>query len=118
LFQSGYFSPDAQSFPLLHLWSLGIEEQFYIVWPLLVLALGNRHRWIVAIGLLGSISFVLCVTLSEHREFDFFSPFTRTWELMVGAVLAWFARGASAGVGWRPLAVESATFLGFGLHHT
>lgn len=114
-FQSGYFSPDAQSFPLLHLWSLGVEEQFYIVWPLLVLALGNRHRWIVAIGLLGPISFVLSVTLSEHREFDFFSPFTRTWELMVGAVLAWFARGASAGVGWRPLAVESATFLGFGL---
>ncbi len=44
-FQSGYFSPDAHTFPLLHMWSLGVEEQFYIAWPLLIIALRTRARW-------------------------------------------------------------------------
>src|SRR5215467_4985312 len=43
-FQSGYFAPDAHSVPLLHLWSLGVEEQFYIVWPLLLL-IGWWRGW-------------------------------------------------------------------------
>src|ERR1700692_3599518 len=51
--QTGYFAPDAAENPLLHLWSLGIEEQFYIFWPpLLVLMFGSKHRrfWMAAIA--------------------------------------------------------------------
>src|SRR5258708_15694689 len=92
-FQSGYFSPDARTFPLLHLWSLGVEEQFYIVWPLIIIGLQRRPSWtILAIVLIGVSSFCLNVALIEDHEADFYSPLTRAWELMLGASLAWLKR--------------------------
>ena len=90
--QSGYFSPDANSFPLLHLWSLGVEEQFYIAWPLPVLLFATPRRWLAAILLIGGASFVLSISLAGHRELDFYLPVTRAWELMAGAVMAWLDR--------------------------
>ena len=92
-FQSGYFSPDARTFPLLHLWSLGVEEQFYIVWPLIIIGLRRKPNWtIFAIVLIGVSSFYLSVALIDNHEADFYSPVTRAWELMLGASLAWFRR--------------------------
>jgi peptidoglycan/LPS O-acetylase OafA/YrhL len=92
-FQSGYFSPDARTFPLLHLWSLGVEEQFYIVWPLIIMALQRRTNWIIfAIVVIGASSLYLSVALSDNHEVDFFSPATRAWELMLGALVAWLVR--------------------------
>jgi peptidoglycan/LPS O-acetylase OafA/YrhL len=92
-FQSGYFSPDARTFPLLHLWSLGVEEQFYIVWPLLIVGLQKRANWtIFAVALIGVASLCLSVASADNREADFYSPVTRSWELMLGASLAWLQR--------------------------
>jgi peptidoglycan/LPS O-acetylase OafA/YrhL len=92
-FQSGYFSPDARTFPLLHLWSLGVEEQFYIVWPLIIIGLRRRLNWTMsAIVLIGISSFCLNVALIDNHEADFYSPVTRAWELMLGASLAWLRR--------------------------
>jgi peptidoglycan/LPS O-acetylase OafA/YrhL len=92
-FQSGYFSPDAQTFPLLHLWSLGVEEQFYIAWPLIIIFLRRRPSWIIlAIVVVGFSSFFLNVALANNHEADFYSPLTRAWELMLGAALAWLRR--------------------------
>jgi peptidoglycan/LPS O-acetylase OafA/YrhL len=92
-FQSGYFSPDARTFPLLHLWSLGVEEQFYIVWPLVIMSLRRRPDWIIfAILLIGASSFCLNIALIDNHEADFYSPVTRAWELMLGALVAWLAR--------------------------
>ena len=92
-FQSGYFSPDARTFPLLHLWSLGVEEQFYIAWPLIIIGLRSKPNWIIfAIVLIGVSSLGLNVALIDNHEADFYSPFTRAWELMLGASLAWLRR--------------------------
>ncbi|MBR0739663.1 acyltransferase [Bradyrhizobium liaoningense] len=86
--QAGYFSPGSHSLPLLHLWSLGVEEQFYVAWPLIVMALLTRRRLVaVAIGV-GAASFFLSVLLADRQDFDFYSPFTRAWELMAGVILA------------------------------
>lgn len=85
-----YFNNAAETKPLLHLWSLGVEEQFYIVWPLL-LWWGWRQHWrrtTVTVPVL-IISFVLNVALAHrHPALDFFSPITRFWELAIGALLA------------------------------
>jgi peptidoglycan/LPS O-acetylase OafA/YrhL len=92
-FQSGYFSPDARTFPLLHLWSLGVEEQFYIVWPLIVVGVGRRASWtFCTILLIGFASFLLNVALISNHEADFYLPLTRAWELMLGVALAWLRR--------------------------
>jgi peptidoglycan/LPS O-acetylase OafA/YrhL len=92
-FQSGYFSPDAHGFPLLHLWSLGVEEQFYIVWPLVILLLRRKpDRVFAAILIIAALSFLLNILSIDRHEADFYSPLTRAWELMLGAAAAWIMR--------------------------
>ncbi|MGA7777381.1 MAG: acyltransferase family protein [Paraburkholderia sp.] len=88
--ETGYFDRAAASKPLLHLWSLGVEEQFYILWPL-VLALVHRRKaaLIGAVCVIMVASFALDVSLIRHHPgATFFSPFTRFWELMIGSGLA------------------------------
>lgn len=86
----GYFDRAAVLKPLLHLWSLGVEEQFYLVWPL-VLALGfaARVRAGVLVGATGAACFVYSVACSPWWPgAGFYSPFSRGWEFMLGAGLA------------------------------
>ena len=91
--EAGYFDVTAESKPLLHLWSLGIEEQFYIVWPLLLLLLWRcmgKTLWVIAFLALGS--FILNVYLVSDKPVQtFYFPLTRCWELLMGAVLAHLA---------------------------
>lgn len=91
-FESGYFDGASELKPLLHLWSLGIEEQFYIVWPLLLwFAWKKRLNLFWVSAALAATSFFL--NLYFYRSdpaADFFSPYTRFWELLCGAMLAWF----------------------------
>ena len=88
--ESGYFDTDAVYKPLLHLWSLSIEEQFYLVWPaVLLLAFRRAYNIVVVTLLIAVVSFSLNVTLVEaHPAATFFLPFTRVWELMLGSLLA------------------------------
>ena len=86
-----YFDTAAELKPLLHLWSLGIEEQFYIVWPLLVFV-AWRFRPLVPALILAIVagSFVLNVlTVGAHPAAAFFLPATRFWELLSGGLLAY-----------------------------
>jgi peptidoglycan/LPS O-acetylase OafA/YrhL len=89
--ESGYFDADAEMKPLLHLWSLGVEEQFYIFWPwLLIAGLHLRLRLWTVILAVGICSFILNITLiNTYPDFVFYLPFTRMWELLAGAAFAW-----------------------------
>jgi peptidoglycan/LPS O-acetylase OafA/YrhL len=89
LLQSGYFDTESARKPLLHLWSLGIEEQFYLFWPLLLMLDFRLRLSIVAMALvLGIASFVLNVAMIGPEPVATYLPFTRAFELLAGAVLA------------------------------
>jgi peptidoglycan/LPS O-acetylase OafA/YrhL len=86
---AGYFAPAASENPLLHLWSLGIEEQFYILWPpalLLIAGSDRRRRWMAGLALL-SFGVSLLIFLG-YKEWSFYSPLPRAWELLAGGILA------------------------------
>jgi peptidoglycan/LPS O-acetylase OafA/YrhL len=87
---SGYFDNAAETKPLLHLWSLGIEEQFYIVWPLLLwLAWRIRFNLLILTLAVASVSFALNISGIFHDDVSaFYSPQTRFWELLIGSLLA------------------------------
>lgn len=130
----GYFGNGEPS-PLMHYWSLAVEEQFYFVWPLLLLgtvvAWRSRHAVLLLLGviLFGSLAYSMRLTLDGSLD-AYYSLATRAWELAVGAVTAWVARGTrrppssriatGAGlvglimIGWSALALnESSLFPGW-----
>ena len=88
--ESSYFDVAADLKPLLHLWSLGIEEQFYLVWPLMLVVAFRWRRGPIAMTLVvGSLSFLLAIwTVRIDRTPAFFAPWNRFWELLAGALLA------------------------------
>ncbi|UYO53621.1 acyltransferase family protein [Rhodopseudomonas palustris] len=91
--ESGYFDNAADTKPFLHLWSLGIEEQFYIVWPLLLWFAYKRRLNLLSVGVvIAIISFLLNLREAKTDAVaDFYSPQTRFWELMCGSILAWLS---------------------------
>ena len=90
--EAGYFDNTADTKPLLHLWSLGIEEQFYIVWPLLLWTAWKQKFNLLTVTLFITIaSFVLNLKgIKQDAVAAFYSPQTRFWELLSGSLLAWF----------------------------
>lgn len=97
--ESGYFDLAADTKPLLHLWSLGVEEQFYLLWPLLV-ALFWRRRWSLLglVLLLGVASFSANIVLTQvDTAAAFFFPISRFWELMAGCAVAYIMRQRELG---------------------
>jgi peptidoglycan/LPS O-acetylase OafA/YrhL len=108
--EAGYFDSDAYTKPFLHLWSLGIEEQFYIVWPLLLALVWRRRAHFLKITIVIAIaSFAANIlTTGANPVAAFFSPWSRFWELMTGGILAYLAlhrRGPLARAGnWQSTA--------------
>lgn len=91
LMESGYFDTASETKVLLHLWSLGIEEQFYLLWPLLIL-LFKRSKKAILFVLVSVISISFIANLYYIRidpTVTYYSPLTRFWELAVGALLAY-----------------------------
>jgi peptidoglycan/LPS O-acetylase OafA/YrhL len=89
--ESHYFDTSAQTKPLLHLWSLAIEEQFYLLWPLLLLAMAGfdrsrASRWVWVTALLLWLLGMGLVAISSSAAF--YLPVTRFAELLIGAWLA------------------------------
>lgn len=88
----GYFGADSSTKPLLHLWSLSIEEQFYLVWSVLLLAFFKLNGRLLPFVILGIFvaSFAYCVVLTPINPIGaFYVPWTRAWELALGALLAY-----------------------------
>lgn len=88
--ESGYFGNTAENKPLLHLWSLGIEEQFYILFPLLIWASWKiRVNFLTVSVLAATISFIFNIAYVEiDTSSTFYLPQTRFWELLLGSILS------------------------------
>lgn len=84
-----YLQADAEPSPLQHFWSLAVEEQFYLVWPLLIIVFARRRGLGAALSALtaGSLALALWQT-RENAGWAYFGAHTRAWELGVGALLA------------------------------
>ncbi len=101
--ESGYFDNHSDTKPLLHLWSLGIEEQFYFVWPfLLYLTWKTKKNVLLLISVVLFISFILNVgRIHNHAISVFYSPQSRFWELLIGAALAYLILEKSSHYIWQ-----------------
>lgn len=93
--ESGYFDTAADTKPLLHLWSLGIEEQFYIIWPLILwFSWKKRLNYLWPLLLLAVLSFAANIHIAHTDPTDaklYYAPNTRFWELWIGALLAYIS---------------------------
>jgi peptidoglycan/LPS O-acetylase OafA/YrhL len=88
--EAGYFDQRAELKPLLHLWSLGIEEQFYLAWPIVViLAIRFKNGVLIAALVIVLVSFGVNIGLTYLKPTDaFYLPWSRAWELLLGGCLA------------------------------
>jgi peptidoglycan/LPS O-acetylase OafA/YrhL len=112
--EAGYFDSSAATKPLLHLWSLGIEEQFYIFWPPLLGLMWRRHIGFLGVLLaVAAASFAINLwTVDNNPVAAFYSPLSRFWELMVGGILAYITLHRSEYLlRWK----NCRAFLGFAL---
>ena len=91
--ESGYFDTDVSDKPLLHTWSLSVEEIFYVVYPLASLVLWRwaRDRRVPVLAMVALLSFfasLVALYNDSHSKSAFYLAHLRAWELLVGALLA------------------------------
>jgi peptidoglycan/LPS O-acetylase OafA/YrhL len=105
--RTGYFAREAHARPLLHMWSLGIEEQFYIIVPAALAALVRFRGTTVAVALavlaVGSFAYSAIATASVSESHAFYMPMARFWEIAVGGCVAVVERRwglVRSGAGW------------------
>jgi peptidoglycan/LPS O-acetylase OafA/YrhL len=85
----GYFDARSTEMPLLHLWSLSVEEQFYLAWPALLIALLRRGRVLPVLGAFALLSFIAAeILMRVDPEAAFYQMPARFWELAAGGIVA------------------------------
>lgn len=89
--EAGYFDKASELKPLLHLWSLGIEEQFYLIWPVLIFFIWKlRLHPLIVLIIFSVISFAMNLAwVNHHHVSAFYFPISRFWELALGGILAY-----------------------------
>ncbi|CEG59002.1 acyltransferase family protein [Legionella fallonii] len=89
--ETGYFDNSAETKPLLHIWSLGVEEQFYFIWPLFIWFAWIRKFNLLLVTIFAALtSFILNIKgINDNFVATFYLPHTRFWELLSGGLLAW-----------------------------
>ena len=94
MFQGNYFEASSDSQPFLHYWSLSVEEQFYMIFPLLLLVVtrhAQKYRFFI-LSAFALVSFLSCLIVTHWRPaWAFYLLPTRAWELLAGCLLAVFA---------------------------
>ena len=115
--ENGYFDAEAELKPLLHTWSLAVEEQYYVLFPLFLMLFSTLgKRWIlVTLGLVFIISLVMAEWGAQNKPFPaFYLLPTRGWELLLGAFASFylsqpdrkdFGKGLSEAAGWLGVAL-------------
>ena len=90
--EADYFDVASEYKPLLHLWSLGVEEQFYILWPILIFFAVKYNKLFLIILLIFLMSFIFSIiTINFYDSVSaFYLPHNRFWELLFGSCLAYF----------------------------
>ena len=106
---AGYFSPAPQQSPFLHLWSLGVEEQFYLIWPALIVGLSLRpirrlRPWLAVALLIASLA-VAQMLVTKGSNWAFFGLPARAWEFLAGGII-------SLGVSRLPASAGAANAVG------
>lgn len=105
---NGYFEPETQTNPLLHLWSIGVEEQFYFGWPIVLLAARKRPAMVLAcIAAASLITSEALLALGQERAAFYQTP-ARAWELATGGLIAVARQRAPAWAGRMGLLVVLA----------
>ena len=113
--QAGYFATETELWPLLHTWSLGVEEQFYIAFPIVVrLCAGiGRRRLLLVFGVLALLSLAATIFCMNHLKpvVAFYIAPMRAWELLAGSMIATGALPTPRGRGWRSTAAVAGLLL-------
>ena len=89
---SGYWDFGSEIKPLFHTWSLGVEEQFYVIFPIFLILIVRYFKNYLGLFLacLFLVSFLISVIFSQtNPDFNFYSPFSRGWELLAGSLAAY-----------------------------
>ena len=122
---SEYLSGVTTPSPLRHMWSLAVEEQFYLVWPLVVFACvaAAPKRWRLWVGIVGSVAGIASLITSalitqDHPNAGYYLPTSRFWEIAAGAVLAVFGTQTQALPKWLRASIGWSGLLGIALAAT
>ncbi|PYD09149.1 MULTISPECIES: acyltransferase family protein [Pseudomonas syringae group] len=113
--ESGYFDATAELKPLLHTWTLAVEEQYYLFFPLLLmLAWGLGRKWLIVLLIVAALASLALAQLGAHQATSnaFYLLPARAWELLAGSFIAFYFAWRPRSIGRASVVDQAATLLG------